>query len=118
MKLPGTIPQRQKVYARYSRTICRLRRARRRINPKQGEYDPFFCSEVHHHKPYLVANLVIIERLNRVGGGVTSAVLPHHRTYGSVYGGSRSPLETEPLIPQGQEFTAIKVGFGKSRVHV
>ncbi|CDR91587.1 Uncharacterised protein [Ectopseudomonas oleovorans] len=27
-------------------------------------------------------------RLNRVGGGVTPAVLPHHRTYGSVYGGS------------------------------
>src|SRR5205807_6391934 len=25
---------------------------------------------------------------HRVGGGVTSAVLPHHRTYGSVYGGS------------------------------
>jgi hypothetical protein len=25
---------------------------------------------------------------NRVGGGVTSAVLPHHRTNGSVYGGS------------------------------
>ncbi|PZP80852.1 MAG: hypothetical protein DI578_12425 [Ectopseudomonas oleovorans] len=25
---------------------------------------------------------------NRVGGGVTPAVLPHHRTYGSVYGGS------------------------------
>src|SRR6266705_766450 len=55
---------------------------------------------------------------DRVGGGVTSAVLPHHRTYGSVYGGSRSPLETEPLIPQRQEFTAIKVGFGKSSVHV
>src|SRR5438876_7486333 len=55
---------------------------------------------------------------NRVGGGVTSAVLPHHRTYGSVYGGSRSPLETEPLIPQRQECTAIKVGFRKSSVHV
>ena len=27
-------------------------------------------------------------RLNRVGGGVAPAVLPHHRTYGSVYGGS------------------------------
>ena len=27
-------------------------------------------------------------RFNRVGGGVTSAVLPHHRTNGSVYGGS------------------------------
>jgi hypothetical protein len=25
---------------------------------------------------------------NRVGGGFTSAVLSHHRTYGSVYGGS------------------------------
>ncbi len=25
---------------------------------------------------------------NRVGGGITPAVLPHHRTYGSVYGGS------------------------------
>lgn len=27
-------------------------------------------------------------RMDRVGGGVTPAVLPHHRTYGSVYGGS------------------------------
>jgi len=26
---------------------------------------------------------------NRVGGGITSAVLPHHRAYGSVHGGSR-----------------------------
>jgi hypothetical protein len=26
---------------------------------------------------------------DRVGGRVTPAVLPHHRTYGSVYGGSR-----------------------------
>src|ERR1700675_2754927 len=25
----------------------------------------------------------------RVGGGITPAALPHHRTYGSVYGGSR-----------------------------
>jgi hypothetical protein len=25
---------------------------------------------------------------DRVGGGVTPAVLSHHRTYGSVYGGS------------------------------
>jgi len=25
---------------------------------------------------------------NRVGGGITPAVLPHHRTYGSVSGGS------------------------------
>jgi hypothetical protein len=26
--------------------------------------------------------------MNRVGGGFTAAVLSHHRTYGSVYGGS------------------------------
>ncbi|WP_238340442.1 hypothetical protein, partial [Pseudomonas sp. SWRI92] len=33
---------------------------------------------------------------NRVGGGFTSAVLSHHRTYGSVYGGSG--YTDKPLI--------------------
>ncbi|MBF0436950.1 MAG: hypothetical protein HQL77_16475, partial [Magnetococcales bacterium] len=28
------------------------------------------------------------EEWNRVGGGVSPAVLPHHRAYGSVHGGS------------------------------
>ena len=28
------------------------------------------------------------KRQNRVGGGLTAAVLPHHRAYGSVNGGS------------------------------
>jgi hypothetical protein len=37
---------------------------------------------------------------HRVGGGVTSAVLPHHRTYGSVYGGSQSKLEASALFEQ------------------
>ena len=32
--------------------------------------------------------LVEIQRINRVGGGISPAVLPHHRTYGSVSGGS------------------------------
>ena len=40
------------------------------------------------------------ESVNRVGGGVTSAVLPHHRTYGSVYGGSQSKLEAAALFQQ------------------
>jgi hypothetical protein len=40
------------------------------------------------------------EQENRVGGGVTSAVLPHHRTYGSVYGGSQSKLEASALFQQ------------------
>ena len=35
---------------------------------------------------------------HRVGGGVTPAVLPHHRAYGSVHGGSRSVLKTMELI--------------------
>jgi hypothetical protein len=34
------------------------------------------------------AELKAVADCYRVGGGVTSAVLPHHRTYGSVYGGS------------------------------
>jgi hypothetical protein len=29
---------------------------------------------------------------DRVGAGVTPGALPHHRTYGSVYGGSCHPL--------------------------
>ncbi len=66
----------------------------------------FPLSTTRHHK---------YSRPDRVGRGVTSAVLPHHRTNGSVYGGSRSPLETEPSIPQRQEFTAIKVGFVAGR---
>jgi hypothetical protein len=32
--------------------------------------------------------MMVIEKINRVGGGVTPAVLPHHRAYGSVHGGS------------------------------
>ena len=34
--------------------------------------------------------LAVTNRIyHRVGGGITSAVLPHHRAYGSVHGGSR-----------------------------
>jgi hypothetical protein len=34
----------------------------------------------------------------RVGGGITSAVLPHHRAYGSVHGGSHWLLKTVKLV--------------------
>ncbi|QAY86594.1 hypothetical protein CUN61_22710 [Pseudomonas arsenicoxydans] len=37
----------------------------------------------------------LVRILDRVGGGFTSAVLSHHRTYGSVYGGSS--YTTEPV---------------------
>ena len=35
---------------------------------------------------------------NRVGGGVAPAVLPHHRAYGSVHGGSRGVLKASELV--------------------
>ena len=44
--------------------------------------------------------LEFIGHFDRVGSGVTSAVLPHHRTYGSVYGGSQSKLEATLLFQQ------------------
>jgi len=37
---------------------------------------------------------------NRVGGGVAPAVLPHHRTYGSVYGGSWSLVKNQDRCQQ------------------
>ncbi|MRU51982.1 hypothetical protein FIV37_16930, partial [Pseudomonas gessardii] len=38
------------------------------------------------YQPYSFVCTAIFQ--DRVGGGFTSAVLSHHRTYGSVYGGS------------------------------
>jgi hypothetical protein len=40
---------------------------------------------------------------NWVGGRVAPPVLPHHRAYGSVHGGSRGPLPSAKLIQQGQQ---------------
>jgi hypothetical protein len=37
---------------------------------------------------------------DRVGGGVTPAVLPHHRAYGSVHGGSCNTLKFTVVIKQ------------------
>jgi len=37
---------------------------------------------------------------NRVGDGITPVVLSHHRTYGSVYGGSLNTLEAPQGIQQ------------------
>jgi hypothetical protein len=39
-------------------------------------------------------------RSDRVGGGLTPSVLPHHRTYGSVYGGSWFMLNQQNLIQE------------------
>src|ERR1041384_4788047 len=55
---------------------------------------------------------------HRVGGSLAAPVLPHHRTYGYVYGGSSSTLEPSPLNLQRQQSAAIKVGLWEGRVHV
>ena len=55
---------------------------------------------------------------NRVGGGITSAVLPHHRTYGSVYGGSWQAPQPTRCIEQRYQSKTIKIGLRKCRVHV
>ena len=40
---------------------------------------------------------------NRVGGGVTPTVRPHHRAYGTVHGGSREPRPSLKKIEKAQE---------------
>ena len=45
---------------------------------------------------------------NRVGVGITPAVLPHHRTYGSVYGGSCRTFEPMILSHQRYQSESIK----------
>ena len=58
------------------------------------------------------ANLV-----NRVGGGVSPAVLPHHRTNGSVYGGSRYALKPVVLGLKRYQTKVLEVGIRKYTVH-
>ena len=41
--------------------------------------------------------------INRVGGGVTPAVRPHHRAYGTVHGGSREARPSLKKIEEAQE---------------
>ena len=41
--------------------------------------------------------------IDRVGGRVASPVRPHHRTYGSVYGGSSAPLQGPELSKKVEE---------------
>lgn len=49
----------------------------------------------------MVAKLTFAQREElRVGGGVTPAVLPHHRTCGSASGGSLNTLESSHRIEQ------------------
>src|SRR6056297_2789369 len=60
-------------------------------------------------KVYELKFLIKTGERYRVGGRVAPAVLPHHRTYGSVYGGSRNVLKTMELLH-------IAEGGGKKRV--
>src|SRR5271156_3377278 len=54
----------------------------------------------------------------RVGDQVTPVALPHHRTCGSAYGGSRSALEALHRIEQRHQPHSIEPGLRKGGVHV
>ena len=41
-----------------------------------------------HYEAAFVLTSPRAKQRDRVGGGLTAAVLPHHRAYGSVHGGS------------------------------
>ncbi|MBS8229798.1 hypothetical protein DYI41_02510 [Marinobacter salarius] len=53
----------------------------------------------------------ISNQRDRVGGGVTSPVLSHHRTYGSVYGGSWLTLKPGHRIQQAYQRQAVEYPF-------
>ena len=53
-----------------------------------------------------------------VGGRVAPPVLPHHRTYGSVYGGSRGPLHGPKLIEEAPAAPFRKHPIVNGRVHM
>ena len=55
---------------------------------------------------------------HRVGGWVTPAVLPHHRTYGSVYGGSWHTLELQYRVQYRHQAQSIKAELRHGPVHV
>jgi hypothetical protein len=57
--------------------------------------------------------------LDRVGGGLTPSVLPHHRTYGSVYGGSCTVSEHNQVIqPMTQAQESQRTSWGRHNAYV
>jgi len=60
----------------------------------------------------------IRRRFHRVGGRVTPYVLPHHRTGGSVSGGSLNTLELSHRINQRHQTQTIKERLRESLIHV
>src|SRR5690606_30812980 len=55
---------------------------------------------------------------HRVGGGVAPAVLPHHRTYGSVYGGSVGTCQLLGPFEEADESKLSEFAVGDRLVHV
>ena len=55
---------------------------------------------------------------NRVGGGLTTPVLPHHRTYGSVSGGSREASKSPMLCDEADEAQSPQHGRRHGLVHM
>src|SRR5207253_2109843 len=51
-----------------------------------------------------------------IGGGLTASPLPHHRTYGSVYGDS-AEKETSSVVLQSGKFLPIEEIVGECKAH-
>jgi len=55
---------------------------------------------------------------DRVGGEVALPVLPHHRTYGSVYGGLRLALQSQVFVEEANETKLAEESGRDGQVHV
>src|SRR5438094_315391 len=54
---------------------------------------------------------------DRVGGELAPAALPHHRTCGSAYGGSRKRLKAPAEVCQRNQPSGVKVGLREGQIH-
>lgn len=55
-----------------------------------------------HILPFFVMSVIIAAGIG-IGGGLTAAALPHHRTYGSVSGGSNRLDHSTSVSGEGEE---------------
>jgi len=55
---------------------------------------------------------------HRVGGGLSAPVLPHHRAYGSVHGGSSEAHEAPMLCEKAHESLLVEIAHREGVVHV
>ena len=81
--------------------------------------DGYCHAAINEARSFLEALVVNIVRAGiRVAGEVALPRLPHHRTYGSVYGGSRAAREASILLHQADEAQPAQLRGRDGAVHV